>query len=106
MKQETRLVNAIREALNATGRCRVVRNNTGFDIDRKVRYGIGTGGPDLVGVLKGGLCFCIEVKTPTGRTSPEQVAWWRAAKTWCIEGGIARSVADALRLLDEAEESP
>lgn len=105
MKPETILLNRIRAELNQSGRCRMVRNNTGFDLDRKVRYGIGTGAPDLLGVLKDGRAFCVEVKTPTGRTSAEQTAWWMVSRRWGVLGGVARSVEDAFRLLDEAEKS-
>ncbi len=99
---ETAILRDIREALNATGRVRVVRNNVGFDPEHKVPYGLGRGSADLVGVLRNGRCFCVEVKTPKGRLSREQVAWWRAATSWGIQGGVARSVPEALQLLDEA----
>jgi len=93
---------AIRKALNDTGRVRVVRNSVGFDREHKSRYGLGVGSPDLVGALRGGRAFGCEVKTPTGRLSPEQRAWWRAAHAWGIQGGVANSVDQALALLDEA----
>lgn len=100
---ETQIMREIRHRLNQTGRCRLVRNNVGLDREHKVKYGLGTGSPDLVGVLRSGRVFMIEVKTPTGRIRPEQKAYWEAAKKWGVTGGFARSVEEAFQLLDEAE---
>lgn len=102
---ESSIMRAIREAINATRRARIVRNHVGFDQEIKTKYGLGVGSPDLIGVLKKplGKCFAIEVKTPIGRLSAEQKAWWRAARLYGITGGVARSVEEALALLDEAE---
>jgi len=85
-------------------RVRVIRNHVGFDSEHKCRYGLGIGSPDLIGVLRGGRVFAVEVKTPIGRLSPEQKAWWQAASKWAIAGGVARSVDEALELLDEASQ--
>ena len=93
----------MRQKLNETGRVRLVRNNVGFDPENRVRYGLGNGSPDLVGTLRGGRCFCIETKTPKGRLSADQQAWWRAATRWGVLGGVARSVGEAMQLLEEAE---
>jgi hypothetical protein len=99
----------IREALNTARdehgnlRCRVVRNQVGFDGEHRAAYGLGKGSPDLVGVLRSGRAFCIEVKSASGRVTPEQSAWWRAARSWGVTGGIAHSVAEAMALLDDAE---
>ena len=92
----------IRSVLNATHRVRLIRNNVGFvPLPRPLHFGLGTGSPDLVGVLRSGRCFCIEVKV-NDRLSPEQAAWWRAARSWGIQGGVARSVAEAQALLEAA----
>jgi hypothetical protein len=79
-----------------------MRNSCGFDHEKKVRYGLSVGSPDLVGVLRSGRAFCIEVKSPGGRLRPEQAAFWRAARAWNVAGGVATSVADALALLEAA----
>jgi hypothetical protein len=100
--REASILAAIRQAINADGRARVLRNSVGFDPERKVRYGLGMGSPDLIGVLRSGVCFALEVKSPTGRMSKEQEAWWRSARAWGVRGGVARSVEEAMRLLDEA----
>ena len=98
----------IREALNTARdvdgkyRVRVVRNSVGFDEVHKVMYGQ-KGSPDLWGVLRGGIAFGCEVKTPEGRASKYQRAWWRAARMWGWRGGFARSVPEAMALLDAAD---
>jgi hypothetical protein len=105
MASEATLMREIRHHLNVSGRCRLVRQNVGVDVERGIKYGY-TGQPDLIGVLKDGRCFCIEVKTPKGRVRPEQINWWRSAYQWNVTGGIARSLEGAWRLLDEAERGP
>ena len=51
------------------------------------RAGLGTGTADLVGyVLGSGKFFALEVKTSTGRPSPEQEAWLEMVNR---EGGYA-----------------
>jgi hypothetical protein len=89
--------------LNKSQRCRILRNNSGFDEFRKVRYGLGKGGPDWAGILRGGRAFCIESKMAGGRPSKDQLAWWRAYRAWGGLGGIAFSLADAWALLEDAE---
>jgi hypothetical protein len=92
--------------LNLTGRCRLIRNNVGVDKIMGVRFGLGVGSPDLVGVLRNGICFCIETKVPGGRIRPEQAAWFRAAYKFGVRGGVARSLAGAFQLLADAERGP
>lgn len=102
MARESTIQAQIRATLNRDGRCRLFRNSVGYDAGNRVRYGLSTGSPDLVGVLRNGICFAIECKTPRGRLSPEQAAWWRAAAKWGIRGGVAHSVEEALQLLEAA----
>jgi hypothetical protein len=90
---------AIHVAMRETGRVVLWRNNTGRlkSGQRWVSFGLGAGGADLVGILKpSGRFLAVEVKTPSGRQTPEQVAWQRAVES---AGGmyvVARSVAEAL----------
>ena len=101
---ETVLRDNIKAAINRTLRARLVVNPVGFDPRARRDYGIGEGSPDLVGVLRNGRTFCIEVKEPTnGRIRRAQAAWWRAARKWNVLGGFARSIDDAIRLLEHAE---
>lgn len=106
---ETTISKQIRIALNRTNRVRLLDNEVGFASHERVRYGLGNGSPDLVGVLRCGRVFCIEVKTPRAYRTPDhgcsadQLAWWRAAPLWGVLGGIADSVERALELLEAAE---
>lgn len=103
--RETPLMTAIHEAILTTGRALLFRHNTGVATfgERRVRYGLGVGGADLVGLLRpSGRGFALEVKTPTGELEPEQIAWHRA---WRHAGGYVAcvtSVEEALRALEEA----
>jgi len=85
--------------------CRVWRNNVGMLRDSRgvpVRYGLGVGSPDLVGLVIGsGQFLAVEIKTPVGRLSDEQKAWLATVQKM---GGIARvirSVDQAVELVDE-----
>lgn len=103
-KSEAGILKDIRHALNQSGRVRVIRNTVGFDQTRNIRYGLGTGSPDLIGPLRNGRIFAVEVKTTRGRMSVEQCAWWMAARKWGVTGGVATSVESAMALLDDAAE--
>jgi hypothetical protein len=97
---ETALSSAIREALLATGKVLLWRNNTGKLQDRTgrwVTYGIGVGGADLVGLYRPtGRFVAWEVKTLDGKLSPEQRAWH--AVVTAAGGAVftARSVDEAM----------
>jgi hypothetical protein len=102
---ETILSHAIRDAVIASGRAILYRNNVGVAeygpfSKAKVRYGLAPGSADLVGMLvPSGRFLAIEVKTPTGRLSPEQKLWGEVV-TRC--GGlyvVAHSVQEALDAL-------
>ena len=57
-----------------------------------------TGTPDMVG-QRIAVFTSIEVKTPTGRVSPEQRQWLEAVQAAGGIAGVARSVEDALRIV-------
>lgn len=100
---ETTIMFAVRQALVASGHVMIFRNNTGFDRERKVRYGLGLGGSDLVGLLKPSGRFCgFEVKTPTGRVSAEQKMWAEAVRHAGGFVAVVRSPDDALSALSRA----
>ena len=107
---ESVILAKVHQALAATGRVVLWRNQTGAlpAVGRggrtyPVRFGLGVGGADLVGLLRpSGRFIALEVKTASGRQSPEQRAWARAVES---AGGfyrVVRSVEDALEALDAA----
>lgn len=101
---ETQLLFAIRKALVESGRVILWRNNTGFDRERRVKYGLGLGGADLVGLLRPfGRFVAFEVKTQAGRTSNEQRLWADAVRAVGGFAAVVRSVDDAVQALARAE---
>jgi len=104
----------IRLALGQCPGIRTFRNNTGAYKDprsgRLVRYGLHTGSADLIGwqsvVITPAMVgqrfarfVSIEVKTPTGRLSPEQSTWQAAVQKAGGIAVVARSVDDVKFLL-------
>ena len=104
MNPETALSKSIRLALNRTMRVRLMDNEVGVDTIKGVRYGLGTGSADLVGILKSGRVFCLEVKTPSGRVRPEQNAWLESVRRWGGFAAVVRSLDDAVAALARAEQ--
>jgi len=95
---ESNISNAIMIALSEAG-CLVWRNNVGVLKDangRPIRYGLGTGSSDLIGLCADGTFLAVEVKTATGRVSPAQTAFIAAVRRRGGRAGVARSPADAL----------
>ncbi len=94
-------MDSIRAALCAVDGVRVWRNNVGVDTMRGIRYGLGVGSPDLVGIAWGRFVG-LEVKTPTGRVSKEQTMWLDMVRRFGGVAGVARSVEDAIAIVEEA----
>jgi hypothetical protein len=98
----------IRLALGQCPGIRTFRNNVGAIKDRNnrlVRYGLVTGSGDLIGwqsvVITEAMVgqrfarfLSVEVKTPTGRLSPEQETWRQAVLKAGGIAVVARSVDD------------
>jgi hypothetical protein len=99
----------IRLALGSHPGIRAFRNNCGAYKDprsgRVIRYGLHTGSADLIGwqsvVITEAMVgqrfarfVSIEVKTPTGRLSPEQETWQAAVQKAGGIAVVARSVDD------------
>lgn len=93
---------SIMVALSADGHF-VARANVGlfFTADgRPVKTGLPKGFSDLFGHRAADcLAFYLEVKTATGRASPEQLAFIGAMQKRGALAGIVRSVEDARRVL-------
>ena len=96
------LQNQIILALSKEG-CLIWNNDTGAVKDartgRYIRYGLCVGSSDLVGVCPDGIAIFCEVKTPSGRASHEQRNFIAACRRNGARAGIARSVKDALRIV-------
>lgn len=100
MKQETEIQNRIRVALCEAG-CIVHRCNTGtfYTRDgRAVKVGE-VGHSDLYGHRPDGKAFYLEVKTPIGQASKEQIEFAEAMYRGGAIVGFARSVEDAVRIV-------
>ena len=110
---ETTLQQEIRLALGTNPNVRAFRNQCGALPDprtgRLVTFGLARGSADLIGwrtITIGpehvgqriAVFTSIEVKTPTGRVTPQQHAWLSVVLAAGGIAGIARSVPDALRI--------
>lgn len=99
---EKAIQDAIREALAYS--CVVFRANVGTfkSGNRFVNTGLPKGFPDLFGFRKSdGRFFAIEVKNVRGRLSDDQKRIGEMLKDMGAIYGVARSVADALRIVGE-----
>lgn len=79
------------------------RNNSGLaDFGtHKVRYGLGVGGADLIGMASGRF-IALEVKAAKGRVSEQQSAFLDAVRRFGGVAEVVRSVEDALAVVEEA----
>lgn len=114
MNPETKIQNRMLLALSEAG-CTVWRNETsgawvGKQIHRDgdqvtltnarmITFGLAVGSSDIVGIAPCGRFLAIEVKTPTGRATKEQLRFIEAVNNAGGIAGIARSVEDALNLI-------
>lgn len=98
---EGQLMDAVRLVLGSEPAGCWWRNNIGTAQlhGHTVRFGVGNpGGADLIGVYRGRF-VAVEIKTATGRQSPEQRQWQQLVES---KGGLYvlnRSVDDARELL-------
>jgi hypothetical protein len=114
MNKETKIQRLIMLALSEAG-CTVWRNETagawiGKQIHRAgdqvtltdarmMTFGLCVGSSDIVGIAPDGRFLAIEVKTPTGRPTKEQLRFIAAVRNAGGIAGIARSVDEALQLI-------
>lgn len=104
-RNETRdLVKPIIAALNRTGLVRVARNNVGFV--GGIRYGLGIGSPDIVGILRGsGRVFCLEVKWPGKRLGTDQRRSQALIRSFGGYAYVVHSLGEALAFLSLSVEA-
>jgi len=116
MNQETSIQRRIMLALSKAG-CIVWRNETGaahvgkviykkgrqvtLDNAQMLPFGLCRGSSDIIGLCPRGRFLAVEVKTPTGRATKEQLNFIAQVKAKGGIAGIARSVEDALGLLQQ-----
>ena|SRR5690554_763162 len=114
MNKETKIQRLIMLALSEAG-CTVWRNETagawiGKQIHRAgdqvtltdarmMKFGLCVGSSDIVGIAPDGRFLAIEVKTPTGRPTKEQLRFIEAVRNAGGIAGIARSPQEALDLI-------
>ena len=111
---ETHLQQEIRLALGTRPDLKLYRNNCGGLPDprtgRLVTFGLARGSADLIGwrtiVVTPDMVgttlavfTSIEIKTPTGRLTPQQRSWRDAVHLAGGIAGVARSVGDALQIV-------
>jgi len=114
MNAETEIQQRIRLALGTTPHLRLFRNQVGQLPDprtgRPVQFGLARGSSDLIGWrtvtvtpdmvgTRLAVFTSIEVKTPTGRLTPQQHAWLGTVRNAGGIAGVARSVRDAEEIL-------
>ena len=112
---ETTLQQQIRLAIGTNPDVKLFRNQVGSLPDprtgRLVTFGLARGSADLIGWrtvmitpdMVGqqlAVFTSIEVKTPTGRVSPQQQAWLGVVQGAGGIAGVARSVEDAVRIIE------
>jgi len=66
--------------------------------DRTIRVGV-VGLPDVIGMLKGGQLFAIEVKSEDGVLTGSQEYWLDTIRHFGGRAGMARSAEDAERII-------
>lgn len=101
--KESDIQRLIMLALSEAG-CVIWRNNTGVLKNAAgipIKFGLCVGSSDLVGIAPGGRFLAVEIKTPKGRATPEQLRFIDAVRKRGGIAGIARSPDEALALLSE-----
>lgn len=71
-----------------------------IDNPRPLHAGLAKGSADLIGWTKDGVFASVEIKYGNDRVSPDQTRWIEWVKRGGGRAGIARSVEDALIILD------
>lgn len=107
---ETDILKEIMVALGNEPDLRIWRNNVGALSDvtgRVVKYGLCPGSADLIGILRPGRFFALEVKTDRKGSKPsdDQINWAIVVREMGGFYAVVRSVADAQFALGQARRS-
>ena len=70
---------------------------------RYTNFGLAKGSGDFIGLLDDGRFLSLEIKTETGRISPEQKAWLAMVTKFGGLAGIVRSEQEAIQLITTGE---
>ena len=119
MNQETRIQRAIMLALSEMN-CLVFRNETsgawvgkvahrtGQQVTltdaRMIKFGLTVGSSDLIGLTAQGRFFAIEVKTPKGKPTKEQLNFIEQVRNSGGLAGVARSVQEARDIINDSSQ--
>lgn len=106
---ETELLTQVLRALAVEPGLVVWRNNTGQARvhGSHVRYGLGNGSADIVGVLKPwGRFIALECKTDKGKASLDQFTWRNRVEEHGGVYGLVRSVEEARDVIEQARRRP
>ncbi|HGD7274108.1 hypothetical protein C656_11005 [Enterococcus hirae 57-03-H11] len=104
MKSEHQIQDEIRIALAKNG-CTIFRSNAGqvTTIEGRQFYGMPKGFPDLCGHRNSdGKAIYIEVKNERGKLREDQKRFAEFLKTQPVLYGVARSVEEALKIVEES----
>lgn len=99
--KESDIMRACMLALSEAG-CLIWRQNVGTLKNAAgipIKFGLCVGSSDLIGIAPGGRFLAVEIKTPTGKATPEQLRFIEAVRARGGIAGIARSPEEALDLL-------
>ena len=104
---EAQIERAILFALSSRPDIRLFKNEVGRAIDPRtgayVQFGLCVGSSDLIGIVAPrGRFLALEVKSETGKPTPQQLAFIAMINAMGGVGRIVRSVAEALAAADEA----
>lgn len=100
---ESAIQDSIKKAAPSLGVI-LFRNNSGMT-RRRVRFGLAVGSSDLIGLLvPSGRFLAIEVKTATGKPTPEQDAFLDAVRAAGGFGAIVRSLDEAREAIARARD--
>lgn len=101
---ETHLVSQVIRALAAIPRCVFWRNNVGAIRKRGgvLRFGLGAGSADVVGIVWPGRLVALECKTLEGKLSARQISWRNSVIDCGGRYWTVRSVSDAIEAVNEA----
>lgn len=103
---ESQILQEVFSALVHSGHIICWRNNSGVATVRgsRIRFGLGVGSADIVGVMRGSGRFVgFEVKAALGRVSAEQQAWHRVVNEAGGRVYVVRSADEALVALKDAQ---